>query len=70
MSGDADMSEKTQPEKCEHEGAKVEYDSEAAKGLDAREIKKRWPRFFGPCPDCGAQLIKYASFEHYIAGDW
>lgn len=35
-----------------------------------REIRKRWPRFDGECPDCGKHLIAYASSEHYIFGDW
>lgn len=57
-------------DKCEHHGAKVEFDEEAAKGLSAWEVRKRWPRFYGACPDCGVQLIKYASNVHYYSGDW
>ena len=56
--------------KCTHEGAPVEYDSDAAKTMDSYAIRSRFPRFDGKCPDCGCQLIKYASMEHYIAGDW
>jgi len=57
-------------ETCEHNGAVVTFDHEAAKGLDTYEIRKRWPRFFGTCPDCGCQLIKYHSKAHYVYGDW
>jgi hypothetical protein len=55
---------------CRHTGAAVEYDPEKARGLDAHEVRKLYPRFSGRCPDCGCQLIKYASTEHYVMGDW
>ena len=35
------------------------------------EVRKRWPRLDGRCPlGCGYSGIYYASYEHYIAGDW
>jgi len=35
------------------------------------EIRKRWPRLSGLCPlGCGYNGIYYASYEHYIFGDW
>lgn len=39
------------------------------------ELRKRWPRGYfteeKPCPRCGfSNGIVYASYEHYIAGDW
>lgn len=53
---------------CDHG---VQFDAEAARGLDANEVRKRWPRGFGNCPKgCGFNGIAYASFEHYTAGDW
>jgi len=55
---------------CNHASCRVEFDKEAAEGLDEYEIRKRWPRFEGICPDCGAQLILYASPEHFVLGDW
>ena len=55
---------------CKHEGATVEFDCEASKGLSDSEVRRRWLLFDGYCHDCGQQLIKYASFEHYISGDW
>ena len=49
----------------------VEFDADAARGLSAEEVRRRWPRGWGPCPlGCGFHGIAYASFEHYIAGDW
>ncbi len=33
------------------------------------EIRRRWPRG-NKCPDCGMMGIFYASYEHYIIGDW
>lgn len=53
---------------CDHG---VTFDSEAAHGLPSYEVRQRWPRGFGPCPKgCGFTGIAYASFEHYVAGDW
>jgi hypothetical protein len=38
------------------------------------EIRKRWPRGEfppgKPCPKCGYVGIAYASYEHYIYGDY
>lgn len=34
-------------------------------------IRKRWPRLDGACPKgCGFYGIAYASYAHYIYGDW
>lgn len=55
-------------EDCDHG---VTFDYEAAKGLSAPEVKARWPRGYGQCPKgCGYVGIAYASYEHYICGDW
>jgi hypothetical protein len=57
---------------CEHTKCAVSFDEEAAKLLkeNTDEIRKLWPRFEGKCPDCGSLLIKYASYAHYVYGDW
>lgn len=35
------------------------------------KIRKRWPRLDGLCPKgCGYRGIAYASYSHYIYGDW
>jgi len=49
----------------------VVYNSELAKNMTSHEIKKQYPRGYGLCPKgCGFSGIAYASYEHYIAGDW
>lgn len=45
------------------------FDAVAAKGLDAYEVRRRWPRG-NKCPDCGVAAIFYVSYEHFISGDW
>ena len=55
------------PPPCTHG---VEFDKEAARGLDAQEVRRRWPRFYGECRACGYVGIAYASLEHYVMGDW
>lgn len=49
----------------------VTFDEEAAKLMGSREVRQRWPRLSGLCPiGCGYEGIAYASFKHYIYGDW
>lgn len=55
--------------KCELADPPV-FDPEAARGLSAEEVRRRWPRKQTTCVKCGETTIAYASFEHYIAGDW
>ncbi len=39
--------------------------------LTSSEIRINYPRLFGLCPlGCGYNGIAYASFAHYIYGDW
>ncbi len=57
-------------EACAHVKVMPAFDYEASKGLGAYEVRKRWPRFFGKCPDCDFEGILYASREHYYSGDW
>jgi hypothetical protein len=53
---------------CDHG---LSFDAEAASGLEAFQVRRRWPRLFGLCPEgCGFNGIAYASGEHYVAGDW
>lgn len=56
--------------RCEHPQTIPVFDADAAEELDEYEVRKRWPRFQGRCPDCGELVIAYASLEHYVAGDW
>lgn len=55
------------PEVCTHG---VTFDEVAARGLDEYEVRRRWPRFFGTCKHCGYTGIYYASYAHYVMGDW
>lgn len=43
----------------------------ARKPISSTEVRRRWPRLDGRCPlGCGYTGIFYASYLHYIAGDW
>jgi hypothetical protein len=55
---------------CPHPHEPPAFDGEAAASLSVQEIRRRWPRSEAPCPMCGVCVIGYASWEHYIAGDW
>jgi hypothetical protein len=57
------------PDTCDHG---ITFDPEAAATVvDAYEVRKRWPRLYGDCPKgCGYTGIYYASYAHYIWGDW
>lgn len=55
---------------CQHPKVIPTFDEDAAKDLGTEEIRKHWPRFFGKCPDCDFNGIMYASYAHYIFGDW
>jgi hypothetical protein len=55
---------------CQHPKIMPAFDDEAAEGLSSDEVRDRWPRFSGSCPDCDFNGVMYASFAHYISGDW
>lgn len=55
---------------CQHPKVSPAFDYEASKGLSSREVRQRWPRFYGQCPDCGFNGVIYASLEHFVSGDW
>ena len=53
---------------CDHG---VAFDEDAAKNLGANVVRRRWPRLDGSCPKaCGYIGVAYASFAHYVMGDW
>lgn len=56
--------------KCEHTSCVPAWDAEKARSMDSYEVRKHFPRFMGNCPDCGQQVIVYASLEQYVAGDY
>jgi hypothetical protein len=51
-----------------------EFDEQLCTSLavfrDSIEVRKRWPRFSGTCSECGFTGVRYASYPHYIWGDW
>lgn len=55
---------------CDHG---IRFDKDMAEGfrMTSAEIKNRWPRLEGECTKgCGYRGIAYASFAHYVYGDW
>jgi hypothetical protein len=61
----------TQPATCTHPKCVPHFNEDDAKAMkNWREVRKAFPRFEGKCPDCGVQLIAYASYAHYVYGDW
>ncbi|MDB4278016.1 hypothetical protein N9917_00140 [Deltaproteobacteria bacterium] len=70
MAGERRSAVMDDPDACKHLSVMPEFDEEDAKGMSALEIKKKYPRFMGSCPECGGNVILYASFMHYINGDW
>lgn len=49
----------------------VAFNASGNKPWGASYIRKNYPRLHGKCPKgCGYNGIAYASFLHYIAGDW
>lgn len=55
---------------CQHLAAMPAFDPVEAHTMDAMEVRRTFPRFYGNCPTCGQQVIVYASLAHYVAGDW
>ncbi len=54
--------------KCDHG---VHFDSKASANMSSHQVRQVYPRLFGKCPKgCGYEGIAYASFEHYVSGDW
>lgn len=64
------MSEPEDKPTCEHERVlNMEFDLGAAAKMPKHAVRAKWPRFEGVC-SCGYKGIAYASYAHYIAGDW
>lgn len=55
---------------CDH-GVTFWHEEAKRLNLSARQVRERWPRLFGDCPKgCGFHGIAYASYAHFIYGDW
>ena len=46
------------------------FDKDQCKGLSAKQVRQKYPRFEGKCETCGYDGIYYDSYAHYIYGDW
>jgi hypothetical protein len=58
-------------EQCKHEDLPpVPFDAEACKGKSASWVREHYPRVYSVCPKCREGVLRYASFEHYIEGDY
>lgn len=57
-------------EDCKHKLVVPNFDKEKASKMTEDEVRKIYPRFSGVCPECGHNVIVYASPEHFFAGDW
>jgi hypothetical protein len=56
---------------CDHGVVFDEEEYKKVGNMSDTEVRKRWPRLMGACPKgCGFNGIGYASYLHYIAGDW
>lgn len=53
---------------CDHG---ITFDLRVAFNLSSDQVRRRWPRLNGLCPKgCGYDGVYYASYIHYIYGDW
>jgi hypothetical protein len=55
---------------CQHPKLIPEFDAAAARKMTSTEVRKTYPRAYGKCPDCGWEGVLYASYEHYVMGDY
>lgn len=62
--------EELEAEGCDH-GIAFDETEFRARHVKASEVRALWPRLHGKCPKgCGFEGIGYASYTHYLAGDW
>jgi len=49
----------------------IEFNWGLAQHMSSWQVRQKYPRLSGPCPKgCGFSGVSYASYLHYIAGDW
>lgn len=57
-------------DQCDH-GVVFDYERVKSDSLSSSAVRKLYPRLDGKCPKrCGYVGIAYASFLHYLSGDW
>lgn len=55
---------------CDH-GVTFDEDMARRFRMSSSDVRNRWPRLDGACKKgCGYRGIYYASYAHYIWGDW
>jgi len=60
--------QKERQRECTHG---ITFDEVQGLRMSPINVRRLWPRLFGPCPlGCGYSGIYYASWAHFIAGDW
>lgn len=59
-------------ELCDHGVTFDEAAWHARPNMSPTEVRVRWPRLLGKCPrpGCTFEGIAYASYIHYLAGEW
>lgn len=55
---------------CRHPTLMPAFDEVAARQMTPLQVRQAFPRNYGKCPVCGWEGVLYASYAHYIAGDW
>lgn len=56
---------------CDHAAVTPKFSLEAlGEDTSSHAVRKMFPRFMGNCTECGQLAIVYASFEHFLMGDW
>lgn len=68
MEAESDFIDPKTGEVCDHG---IVFDEALAKDMNKHEVREKFPRLFGDCPKgCGFSGIGYASWAHYVCGDW
>ena len=65
-------SESHRSDKCKHRKVMPKFNEKLVRELRMSkfDVRKKFPRFVGKCPDCQQHLILYASRAHFVYGDW
>lgn len=60
-----------EPGKCQFKKEDLPiFKQEECNGLSTSEVREKFPRKWLNCTKCHQPTLHYASFEHYIYGDW
>ena len=56
--------------RCEHAQHVPTFDATTCRYFSPEQVRAQYPRYQGTCETCHAQIILYASLEHFFAGGW